>query len=489
MAAGVSASQPLPRRGDAAHQVTLDSGVVVQWEDRGTRRRGPSWEGTDPDLEPGFPVSVLHTAGSYHGGPAIHTLVGNIDGDPELEILATGLAEGPLYAWNHDGTLVPGWPVSTPAGEAYPTLGQLAPDPTSVFRRFEVFAAYGGQPGLYAWFGNGVVLSGWPRVSANYIGTPATLANVNGGGTDEIFVEEEDFSLHGYSASGTVLPGWPVMQVNAGQERHTPAVADVDGDGDLEILSAGDSGTYLLGYHHDGTTVDGFPWTIVLGYTDTFPVVGDVDGDGALEVLTVRRSPTSPFPAQVEIRSTHGAIERVLTASHSVFYGTAPALADLDNDGFPEIVLQTNGALDVWKGDGTPFPGWPQVWSATQWLGDSAPVVGDVTGDGLPDILITSQFAGGSMNGEVRLYDRNGNLHPHFPKLIPIGSGAVPAIADIDLDGRNEMIVSGSFWNGVTGTYPKVWVYDLGGGTHGPVQWGQFMGGPRHQGRYGQPID
>jgi hypothetical protein len=32
----------------------------------------------DPDLEPGFPVQTYESAGSYHGGPANHTLVGNI---------------------------------------------------------------------------------------------------------------------------------------------------------------------------------------------------------------------------------------------------------------------------------------------------------------------------------------------------------------------------------------------------------------------------
>ena len=45
--------------------------------------------GADPDLEPGFPVKTFERAGTYHGGPAILTLVGNIDSDPTLEILAT----------------------------------------------------------------------------------------------------------------------------------------------------------------------------------------------------------------------------------------------------------------------------------------------------------------------------------------------------------------------------------------------------------------
>jgi len=65
----------------------------------------------DPDLEPGFPVQTLHRAGTYGSGQIIHTLVGNIDDEPTAEILVTGLARGPLYAWNSDGTLQSGWPV------------------------------------------------------------------------------------------------------------------------------------------------------------------------------------------------------------------------------------------------------------------------------------------------------------------------------------------------------------------------------------------
>ncbi|MCK4872127.1 MAG: hypothetical protein KAS72_05340, partial [Phycisphaerales bacterium] len=71
-----------------------------------------------------------------------------------------------------------------------------------------------------------------------------------------------------------------------------------------------------------------------------------------------------------------------------------------------------------------------------------------------------------------------------FPKSLPIGSGAVPAIADIDLDGRNEIIIGGSYWNGVLGNYDKVWAYDLGGGPHGRVEWSQFGGNARHTGVY-----
>jgi len=89
--------------------------------------------------------------------------------------------------------------------------------------------------------------------------------------------------------------------------------------------------------------------------------------------------------------------------------------------------------------------------------------------------------------GRVLVFDRDGNLHPRFPKTLPMSDGGVPAIADIDLDGRNEIVISGSSLKGYPGLTDRVWVYDLGGDKHGPILWGQFMGGPKHQGRY--PVE
>jgi VCBS repeat protein len=440
----------------------------------------------DPDLEPGFPVQALETTGSYVGGAAVHTCVGNIDQDPQPEILATGLARGPLYAWKHDGRLVPGWPVGSGDGVEYPALGTLSrrpflPPPLRVFS-----AGFGDY--LEAWGTRGRLLPGWPRSVANYVSSPAALGDVDGNGLDEIFIGEEDDFLHAYRANGTPLPGWPVLTQVGSQRRDTPAIADLDGDGDPEIITLTEYA--ILAYHRDGSMVSGFPVSLDYGYPSSFPAVGDVDGDGELEIVAAQRGPSPEYHTLVRVYSHDGILKQTLTPAQIVFYGAAPALADLDGDGIPEIIVGTNGALDVWKGDGTTFPGWPQVWAtpSQSWLGESAPVVGDVDGDGQPDIVITSNRAGSSTTGEVRVYDRFGTPHPRFPKVLPIGGGAVPAIADLHRDGRNEIIVSGSFWNGFTGMYDKVWVYNLKGASYGPVLWGQFMGGPRHQGRYVGPT-
>ena len=431
----------------------------------------------DSDLKAGFPVKTFHVGGSYYAGSAIHTLVGNMDDDPNLEIVVTTLASGPLYAWKSDGSPVQGWPLDDIFGAAYPGMGELSADSPGL----EVFSGYFFAK-LAAYSGSGAHLPGWPRNSANFTATPPSLADMDGDGLDEIFIEEQDYQLHGYKADGTVLPGWPVYVPLCSQERQTPAIADLDGDGDLEVVTAG--GACLFAFRRDGTLVAGFPVVPLDGFANTFPAIGDVDGDGAPEIVVVGRP--SPYPAgpAVLIFSTNGTLKRAIPVEGDIFYGTAPALADLDGDGFPEIIVQTNSALNIVRGDGSVFPGWPVTWGNQYWSINSSPVVGDVDGDGLPDIVVTLQIGGNCCVGEVRLYDRTGTLHPRFPKTLNIGSGAVPAISDIDLDGRNEIIVTGSFWNGSPGDYDKVWVFDLGGPPHGAVQWGQFMGGPKHQGFY-----
>ena len=448
----------------------------------------------DPQLEPGFPVQAFSGPGYYQGGPSVHTLVGDIDGDAMLEILTTALAYGPLYAWKADGTPVPGWPVLDLPGTVYPALGEL--DTASLGSEL-VDGHYESwiSPNLAARRGSGLLLPGWPKL-VNFVASPASLADVDGDGIDEIFTEQEDGQIHAYRADGASLVGWPPVEpVTGGQERHTSAIADLDGDGDLEIVTASGStsgatfgGIYLFAYHHDGSRVSGFPVAVRGGYANTFPVIGDVDGDGQLEIVVATRVPGSPFPTDgALVLSANGAVERTLATTGNTSVGSAPALVDLDGDGFPEIVLQTASAVNVWKGNGAALPGWPVTLGTYVPPPNGAPVAGDLDGDQQPDVVVLARDAEG---GKVMALRNDGTPLAGFPKhLDRLGSGAVPAIADIDRDGRNELIVTSDYWDGVPGYYDKVWVYDLGGPTrHGRAEWGQFMSAASHHGRY-DPIE
>lgn len=439
----------------------------------------------DSDLQAGFPVKAWQYAGGYCAGPARHTLVANINNDPSIEIISSSLHYGgPLNAWNSAGLLLSGWPIYT-GRTPHPAAGELS----TATEGLEVFI---GSSNLLAVNGAGEIIEPWPLGVANYVDSSPSLADIDGDGVDEIFIEEEDHQLHAYNANGALLDGWPIAGMG-GQQRHTPAIADIDGDGDLEIVTTSDTfssieapdiGVMLFAYHHTGDLVEGFP-IIFRGYSNTFPVIGEVDGDSQKEIVVVGRPDASFTSTTILVIGSNGVIKRSIPLYGDLMCGTAPALADLDSDGIPEIIVQTNDALFAVHGtDGTNVAGWPVGWNY-YYQGNSSPVVGDVDGDGLPEIVITTMVSGTCCNGVVRVYKANGVSHPRFPKTLPIEWGAVPAIADIDGDGHNEIIVTGDFSDGPNhGYFDKVWVYDLGGPTHGSVLWGQFMGNARHTGTY-----
>ncbi len=453
--------------------------------------QAPAEQG-DEWLEPGFPVKTIHRIGTSIVGCGIQAVVGNIDNEPTLEILVTGLPSGPLYAWNSDGSPVDGWPLT------YHEAGYIALGNFEGSRdKLEIFAVYlDGH--MLVMDGSGKTLPGWPRDDATDAGLPAAV-DIDGDGLDEIFLGQGRFNLAAYKADGTYLPGWPVTETVGGQNRNPPAIGDVDGDGNYEIFVTGQAsfpGVYLFGYHHDGSTITGFPILFpTYGLIISTPVLGDVDGDGTVEIVIIEAEEkfSSDRKDLVYIISPDGKIEREIQLPEDVKNGSPLILSDLDNNGIPEIIVQTEHYINVWRGNGRVFPGW-QHESAKLMPNDGIsyglPVVGDIDGDLRPDVIILTCC---SLNfGHVSAQSRFNESTGFLAVSNYLGLGGVPAVADIDLDGRNEIIMIGSYWTVVEGYYDKVSVYDFGRNEakpwrDGPIQWGQFNNGPGHPGTYKSP--
>ena len=109
---------------------------------------------------------------------------------------------------------------------------------------------------------------------------------------------------------------------------------------------------------------------------------------------------------------------------------------DLDDDRINEVIVTGNGKLFVWHVDGTPYLDSPEgiFFSIDKHFQIySPPAIGDITGDGTPEIVIAAD----------RLYviDLNGNA------ILDLDVGgesyAAPVIADIDGDNNKEIIGSG----------------------------------------------
>jgi hypothetical protein len=59
-----------------------------------------------------------------------------------------------------------------------------------------------------------------------------------------------------------------------------------------------------------------------------------------------------------------------------------------------------------------------------------------------------------------------------------------PALADVDGDGRNDIVLTANYWTG-SGYYDRVYAYDLHGpAAHGPLEWSQLRGEAQRRGYY-----
>ncbi|MFL5866780.1 MAG: FG-GAP-like repeat-containing protein, partial [Thermoleophilaceae bacterium] len=282
---------------------------VYAWDGRG--RRLPGWPVLARD---GKRAKILSS-------PAI----GDLDGDGRPDVVegtgegygSTPETSGRVYAWHANGKPLPGWPVKPPAlaADSIPIAGEGVPDSPDLADvdgdgRDEVaVATFTGQPELYR--GDGTRIAG-PGGSANHfqdasgiaLGANGAFGRTTPGGPLRFFsglVDARlalaqsmpasrvpfDHLLGGWDArSGAPLPAFPV-KVEGWTILTAPAIADVDGDGESEVIQGG-SGNVLHAFREDGSEPSGWP-KHPGGWLLASPAVGNVDRDRAREVVAVTR--------------------------------------------------------------------------------------------------------------------------------------------------------------------------------------------------------
>jgi subtilisin family serine protease len=174
--------------------------------------------------------------------------LGDLNSDGKLDAVV-GAGDGTIYAYNLDGTAVAGWPQSTKAAAVNsPAIGDIDGD-----GRAEVVAGistivedFALVNYLYAWHGNGAPLPGWPLkndrpISETFFGFGApAIADVDGDAVADVIVSgdwTEPFSVSAFHGDGTKAAGFPKIGQTLGAfNTNTTAVADIDGDGLLEMV-------------------------------------------------------------------------------------------------------------------------------------------------------------------------------------------------------------------------------------------------------------
>lgn len=431
----------------------------------------------DPDLKPGFPTHVVANGGSYAGWP-LAPIVGDFSGDPKLEIVATATASGPLYAWHSDGSLVAGWPVTGGFGGIhFPGYVRMSPTSAGISSLIQSSISCG----IHMLFdSNGQIHPGWPRTTGNYVSSPPASADLNGDGIDEILAGSENRTIYIYGVSGFSFPGWPRFLVdNSGQSLFAPYVADLDLDSFPDIIIQGglDGHTRLQVRDVNGGLVSD---TALPGHVDYLCAIADVDGDEYPEFIYTSGGFLHCY---VTIVNRFGVVLRSFEylPIEDTTESAMIAVGDMTGDGLPELIIGSDSTIWVTNPlTGEILPGWPQATGVETNLYASAPLVGDVDGDGSPDVVVQVRNGNFPALTNVLVFDRFGHLNPKCPKQCTLGLGHAGAIADIDLDGRNDIVVCGSAY--ISGE--KIYAYDINSAPSSLIEWGQIMGNVKHTGVY-----
>ncbi|MBD3235534.1 MAG: hypothetical protein GF330_02385 [Candidatus Eisenbacteria bacterium] len=247
------------------------------------------------------------------------------------------------------------------------------------------------------------------------------------------------YRLHLLDASGQELAGWPLaIGVN-----YTPAIEDMDGDGDLEIIAP--SGNLV---HALTAEFDELPgWPVVAPETVGSVAVGDLDGDGEMEVIAgTLQGPVGPDPFELYVWELDGTVKPGFPRATSGVVKAPPAIGDLDRDGVREIVLpayddSNDDFLYVWDATGNPEPGWPQRVGRARL---SPPALADFDGDGDLEVVIGSGRVSAPLASGLLAFEHDGTPVSGFPVEIPEGAqiNSSPAVVDLDGDpARLEIIV------------------------------------------------
>ncbi len=173
--------------------------------------------------------------------------------------------------------------------------------------------------------------------------------------------------------------------VNTRGSDSPPTVADLDGDGNLEILH-GEFGGYVICINGNNGTIK---WEILVdpdSWIQTAPTIVDLDGDGQLDFVVA----TWHFSGNNKLYAYKGDDQSLLWSydlADVVYHGTA--VADLTKDDKPELILgDYSGTLYVLKGE-TGDTLW--TFNAGSYIG--SPVsVGDLNDDGYCDLVFTSSY-------------------------------------------------------------------------------------------------
>jgi len=335
-----------------------------------------------------------------------------------------------------------------------------------------------------------------------YGGYPLSVADVDRDGFAEIFIQHIDGSLRCYRPDGSIK--WTVSVSEADEKSPNILIADINGDSIPEVWSKDKifnavSGALLV------SLPEVFGFSVLYGYNGgkaLMPAFADFDNDGILELAGGNKVYKLNITNSTGTAGNSATLWKTISAN-GIGDGLT-SVADIDIDGFMDVVVVRDGCMYAWK----PYSGTastPELIATCPYT-SSAPgsraLLTDVNNDGYPEILFTyianvtayqyvpstqslqqmwlrstSDLSGATtmtafdfnQDGSVEIVYRDqsdlriidGTTGDNISTFTCLAPTAVdyPAIVDLDRDGHAEIVVSSNTYESNHDKHAKLIVF------------------------------
>ena len=291
--------------------------------------------------------------------------------------------------------------------------------------------------GFYCLSGTGDIK--WRSYTSGQGGTTPAIGDIDGDGKMEIVVAG-DYSNRLYCLSASGAFKWADQSTTAFSQC-SPTIADIHQDGKPVILVGSDSYSQEVCRLYCINASDKVEWSFATGGSiSSSPTVADIRGDGRLEILVTGNNNSYCL---------NGAGALVWNFTTPGGARLSPAVADLNGDGKREVIVgSTSGNVYCLNASGS------LIWSYGAGSGVylSSASVADIDGDGKPEIFFST------MANIIYCLDGTGRLRWSFP----VTAHSVPIVANIDLDGDLEVVFGTTIVYCLNSSGGLEWTYALG---------------------------
>jgi hypothetical protein len=362
---------------------------------------------------------------------------------PGLEVIVScsAVAGGfhtEIFIWHEDGTPMANWSPLNLSQMAYmgspPAVCDLNND-NSLEMIIAVEKEDGGEPAkVYVLNTQGTVLNGWPNNMGNTMTCPPVVFDLDNDDTLEILAASKDSTFYVWRYDGSNFnSAWPKSLPNIMYD--APAVGNLDADPEAEIVvgTGGSYTNYAFVWNIDGTDLNpNWPKTLDQGFRAEAPALADIDGDGEWEI--VMGTGYDIYTGRVYAWEADGSLVSAQWPQTVNGYAFYCPISDLDPSypGFEIITsVRNDNRVHAWHYDGTPVSGWPFTMSGD---GGHSPAIGDIDSDGYLEVIT------GTYDNYVYAINHDGTVVSGWPELTGYMIQVPATIANIDQDEYIEIV-------------------------------------------------